>query len=239
MENLKLYLKLQEPIKFHDVCEIHQPSFDEILKYGIHEFEKLIVPYSITLDNIQPELTKEQKEQLTNFDLLGYFTDIAEYLFLSFDFFCKSKYKIVQGGIVFEGYQGELNKDNFDEFAEIILEVCSRSRPKPERPPVFKSEKGTPEYEEALRRWNNLQEGRRRSQERNAVKLEDILNICEFGGNSYIPIEEIRKWSLWRIMNCYKSTLGISTYKDSFSLYLVSGEKSLIEDKHFTDLIKL
>jgi hypothetical protein len=235
----KINLLMQEPIKFNDVCIIYQPTFDEILKYGVNEFDKLLLPYSITLDNINVELTEEQRKELKNFDLLGTSQEIIAQLFVSLEFFCRTKIDYDERGIIFEGFQGRLNRDNFDEFAELILEICSRSRPQPERVPQFKAEKGTPEYEEALERWKQLQEGRRRSQERNTVKMEDIINICEFGGNSYIPIEEIRKWSLWRIMNCYKSILGMSSYKDSFSIFLVGGDKALIEDKHWTDLIKV
>ena len=134
-------------------------------------------------------------------------------------------------GISFKDFEGKLNKDNFDELAEIILSICSRERPKIEKK-VFANERQRDI-------WEKLQEGRKRNAKKNELKLEDALNICEFGGKYHIPIEEILKWSLWRIINCYKSIMGISGYENSFSIFLVSGDKKLIENKHWTELIKL
>lgn len=233
MDNINLYLKVQKPIKFYDVCIIHQPSLNEILEYNIEEFEKLLLPYYITLDNISEELTDEQKEGLTNFDLLRNSREFVSYLLMSLEFFCKSE--IIdfdeKDGISFKGFNGRLNRNNFDELAEIILKICGRERPKVEKK-VFANERQRDI-------WEKLQEGRRRSAKRNELKLEDVLNICEFGGKYHIPIEEIIRWSLWGIINCYKTIMGISNYEDSFSIFLVNGNKDLIEDKHWTELIKL
>ena len=232
MENLNLYLKFQKPIKFYDVCIIRQPSFDEMLEYGIDNFEKLLVPYSITLDSLPEEITDEQKEGLTNFDLICSSQEFMSYLFISLEYFSNSKLDIDEKGIIFDSFIGRLNRDNFDEFAEIILKICGRERPKKERIPIFENER-------QKESWIKLQEGRRRNAKNNAINIEDILNICEFGRDVYIPIEEISKWTLWRIMNCYKAKIGTGSYQDNFRIYLVSGEKSIIENKHWTDLLKI
>lgn len=244
MDNINLYLKVQRPISFYDVCTIYQPSFDEILDYGIDEFEKLLLPYYVTVDNLPEEITDEEKEGLNNFDLLCSSGEFIVLLGLSLEFFCKSNFDVDEKGIVFISklkfpehglpfiFKGRLNKDNFDEFADIVLKICGRERQKKDKKPVF-------ENDNQRKSWEKLQEGRKRNAKNNEVNIEDILNYCEFGGNSYIPIEEIKKWSLWRIMNCYKSIVGTSAYKDSFSIYLVSGEKALIENKHWTDLLKI
>lgn len=228
----KIYLKSQKPIKFYDVCKIYQPSFDDILEIGIPEFEQLLVPFIITVDSLSTELSEDEKEKIKSLDIIASSPEIVNSLFTSLEFFCRSKVLFDKDGLFFEGFDGRLNRDNFDEFAEIILEINARERPKKEHIPVFKNE-----TQRDI--WTKIQEGRKRYAQRNVLKLEDILNYCEFGGNSYIPIDEILKWSLWRIMNCYKSIMGISSYKDSFSIYLISGEKSLIEGKHWTELIKI
>ena len=133
---------------------------------------------------------------------------------------------------ILKEFKGRLNKTNFDEFAEIILKICGRERPKVEKKKVFAND---------VQRdiWAKLQAGRAKNASRNELKLEDVLNICEFGGKHYIPIEEIKKWSLWRITNCYKTIMGISSYEDSFSIYLISGEPDLIQGKHWSELIRL
>ena len=243
MEKYNIYLKAQKPIRFYDICLIHQPSFEGILdyevvdgsgelKYGIEAFEKLLLPYYITLDNITEELTDEQKEGLTNFDLLCSSQEFMGYLFMSLEFFCKSDMDIdEEGTISFKGFKGKLHKNNFDEFAETILQICGRERQKVEKK-VFKNN---------IQRdiWEKLQAGRAKTASQNELKLEDVLNVCEFGGRYYIPMENIQKWSLWRIINCYKTIMGISSYEDSFSIYLINGEKELIEGKHWSELIKL
>jgi len=241
MDNLNIYLKTQKPIKFYDICMIHQPSYDEILickdnsknkESEIDDFEKFLLPYYITLDNISEELTDEQKIGLTNFDLLSNSKEMLHYLLVSLEFFCKSEINdFDEDGISFEGFEGKLNKNNFDEFAEIILNVCGRERVKVEKK-VFANDRQRDI-------WEKLQEGRRRNAKKNELKMEDILNICEFGGKYYIPIEEIIKWSIWRIINCYKTITGISSYENSFDIFLVSGENKLIEGKHWTELIKI
>lgn len=238
MDNINLYLKLQEPINFYDVCTIYQPSFIEIFNYnkdhGENQFEQILLPYYITLDNLPEEYTEEQKEGLTNFDLLCTSSDLMGCLFLSLEYFSKSKLDIdnERKGIIFEGFNRVLNRDNFDEFAEIILKICGRERQKKEKKRVFANDRQRDI-------WEKLQEGRKRYAKKHELKLEDIINICEYGSDLYIPIEEIKKWSLWRIMNCYNSKLGMSNYKDSFRIYLVSGKPEIIEGKHWTELIKL
>lgn len=232
MENINLYLKTQESIPFYNICKIHQSSFKEILDYGIEDFEKLLLPYYITIDSLSDEITEEEKQNLTNFELVCSSQDSVEFLFLSLEFFCKCKIDVDKDGFIFEGCNGRLNKNNFDEFAEIILKICGRERVKKEKVPEFKNDR-----QKDI--WQKLQEGRKRNAKNNEIKMEDIINYCEFGGRSYIPIEEIKKWTIWRIMNCYNSIIGTSAYNDSFRIYLVSGEKSLIENKHWTDLLKL
>ena len=233
----KVYLKTQKIINFYDICKIHQPSIDEILDMNMNEFEQLLLPFVITIDSIENELSDEEKEQIKSFDIITSSPDIIGSLIKSLEYFCKSNVEFDDNGIFFGGYEGRLsearlNRDNFDELATIILEINARERPKKERIPIFKND---------LQRdiWTKIQEGRRREASKHQLKLEDILNYCEFGGNSYIPMDEILKWSLWRLMNCYKSIMGRSGYKDSFSIYLISGEKSLIEGKHWTELIKI
>ena len=80
--------------------------------------------------------------------------------------------------------------------------------------------------------WEKLQAGRKKENEKNAVHIYDILNICEFGGNYHIPIEEIEKWTLWKITNCYKARVNMKTYDDSLKICLVSGDGKSIADKN-------
>ncbi|KKQ13982.1 MAG: hypothetical protein US25_C0032G0015, partial [Candidatus Moranbacteria bacterium GW2011_GWE1_36_7] len=87
-------------------------------------------------------------------------------------------------GIFFKGFNDRLNRDNFDKFSELILKICGRERQKIEKSPIFENDR-------QRESWIKLQEGRKRNAKNNVVNIEDIINICEFGRDEYIPIEEI------------------------------------------------
>lgn len=128
--------------------------------------------------------------------------------------------------------EGYLDRENFTEFAAIILKTNAKEKPKVEKPPVFQNERQRDI-------WEKIQAGRQRRAKRAHIELYDLINVCQFGGASYIPMEEILSWTLWRISNCYQSILGRSAYADNFRIYCVTGEKETIENKHWTDLMKI
>jgi len=228
--DIKLNLILQEPIDFYGI-PIQLITFEEIFKYGIDKFNQLLIPFSITIDLLENELSEEDKLKIKNFDLVVSDKSIFQLLIQALQLFCKTDdIQFVEEGIKIK--DGILNRDNFDEFAIIILQICARERQTKERVPIFKND---------LQRdiWTKLQEGRKREAKKNELKLEDVINIVQYGGKSFIPKEEIKKFTLWEMMNAYKTILGISNYQDSFSIYLISGEKSLVEGKHWTELIKI
>ena len=45
-------------------------------------------------------------------------------------------------------------------------------------------------------------------------------------------MEEIEKWTLWKITNCYKARVNMKTYDDSLKICLVSGDGKSISDKN-------
>jgi hypothetical protein len=155
---------------------------------------------------------------------------LFELFIQSLQYFCKTdNIDIVENGIQIEN--GILTRDTFDDFGKIILEINAREKPKSNKPPKFENERQRDI-------WEKLNEGRKRSQKNDELQLYDILNIVEFGGNFHIPLESIKLWTLWRIMNAYKTILGKDNYDASFRIYLVSGESKLIE-KHWTQQVKV
>ena len=87
--------------------------------------------------------------------------------------------------------------------------------------------------------WEKLRAGRQRTFEKSQIDLSDLINICQFGGQYFIPMSEILQWSLFNISRCYKAIIGKSNYQDLFDIYIVTGEEKLIKNQHWTDLIKL
>ena len=118
-----------------------------------------------------------------------------------------------------------IDKNNFDDICEVIMKINAKSKIEIEKPPKNMS---------ARQRdiWEKLQKGRAKSKSENEVHIYDILNIIEYGGKYHLPIEEIEKWTLWKIMNCYKAIVNVKTYDDSLKICLVSGDGKSISDKN-------
>lgn len=222
----KLQLVTQSPINFEGL-KIYQPIFREI-EEDIESYNQLLIPYSLTFDLLN--IPEESTEDLKYFDIICFDQSLKNLFIKSLQYFCKTDninfYKnscIVDKCII--------HRDNFDDFSKIILDINAREKPKVEKTPIFKNER-----QKDI--WEKLQEGRKRFAKKSELYLYDVLNICEFY-DYYIPMKTIKEWTLFKIMQCYKVKIGVSNWKDTFSIYLVSGEKSLIEGKHWTDLIKL
>jgi len=229
--DISIELVLQEPINFNGLI-IYQPIIRDIVKYGINEYNNLLLPYLITLDIF--DLTEEHKKDLKVFDLINFNQDIFLYFLTSLQILCRCQIKDIE--IINNGIQNEikikegiLNRDNFDEFAEIVLKIHARERPKEDKLPDNPRQRAVE---------LKLREGRKRLDKKNEISFSDIINIVKYGGKYHISNDEIKEMTLWELMNAYKCKLGMSHYEDSFDIYLVSGNKDAIED-HWTKLLKV
>ena len=119
--NLSVYLETQKPIKFNDII-IYQPSLDEILEYDIDKYNMLILPFLLDKDDF--EFVDNSLIQNVNiFDIL-ILKDNLEMLLESISFFCKTNEIGLneQKGVLYIG-NGFIDRNNFSEFAEIILQL--------------------------------------------------------------------------------------------------------------------
>lgn len=231
LSNLLLYLEAQKQINFNNII-IHQISLDEILEYGVDKYNMLMLPFLLDIDDFDiPD--KDLIQGINIFDILTLENTTLTLLLDSISFFCKvdeirfdEQKKIIYIG---DGY---IDRNNFAEFAEIILKINAKQKIKKEKPPANMSEK-----QKDI--WDKLQKGRQRAAEKSQVNLEDLINTCQFGGSYYISMAEILQWTMWNIARCYKSILGKANFKELFDIYCVTGEKNLIENRHWTDLIKV
>lgn len=190
-------------------------------------YNKLLFPFILDIENFNIS------DNIANVSDILVLDSNIEILLNSLKYFCNAD-KIQFDERIKKIYinNGYLDRSNFGEFSNIILEISGKVKPKREKPPVFKSEK----HKDI---WNKIQEGRKRIAEQNKVELCDIINVCVFAGDYHIPMSEILSWSLWRVINCYKNILEKQSYKDSFEIFLVSGDKNIIENKHWLDRIKI
>lgn len=231
MELDLVYLEAQKPMKFNNI-PIYQITLDEILEYGMEKYNMLLLPFLVDVDDLDiPE--EVQSQDINIFDILTVNSENLSMLLDSISFFCKTD-KIgfdEQKQTLYIG-DGHIDKNNFADFSKIILESNSKQKVQKEKPPKNMTEK-----QKDI--WYKLQEGRRRSAEKSQVDLSDLINACQFGGDYYIPMNDILQWTLWNIARCYKAILGKSSFRELFDIYCVTGEEKLIKNHHWTDLIRV
>lgn len=226
-----VYLETQKPIKFNQMF-IYQITLDEILEYGMEEYNMLLLPFLLDIDDLNiPEDILAQN--ISIFDILTLHNENLSMLLDSISFFCKTdKIGFDEQKQIFYIGDGYIDKNNFEDFSKIILETNSKQKTQKEKPP-----KNMTARQKDI--WDKLQEGRRRAMKKSQVDLFDLINVCQFGGDYYIPIDDISQWTLWNISRCYKTILGKSSFRELFDIYCVTGEEKLIKNHHWTDLIKV
>lgn len=231
MELNLIYLETQKPIRFNDIL-IHQITLDEILEYDMNKYNMLLLPFLIDVDdlNIPDEVLTED---LNIFDILTANETNLSMLLDAINLFCKTDNigfdEEKQTLYIGDGY---IDKNNFTDFAKIILESNSKQKTQKEKPP-----KNMTARQKDI--WEKLQAGRKRASEKSQVDLADLINVCQFGGDYYIPMDDILQWTLWNISRCYKTILGKSSFNELFDIYCVTGEEKLIKNHHWTELIKV
>lgn len=230
MELNLIYLEAQKPIKFNDIL-IYQITLDDILDYDMEKYNMLLLPFLVDIDdlNISDEV---RVEDLNIFDILTLEENLS-ILLNSISFFCKTDEIAFdeQKQVLYIG-NGYIDKNNFADFAKIILESNSKQKTQKEKPPKHMTDK-----QKDI--WEKLQAGRKRAMEKSQIDLADLINVCQFGGDYYIPMDDILQWTLWNISRCYKTIVGKSSFRELFDIYCVTGEEKLIKNHHWTELIKV
>lgn len=242
MKDYYLELIRQKPINY-DGLIFNPISFNYICdNIGLAEFDKMLLPFLITEDC----LDIDEDMEITNFfnDVIIKDRALLLSMVVSLNVFCEFKdikldmdnNSIILINGKFEGYDESnekiysdfiINSSNYDDICKIVMLINGKEKLKVEKPPKNMSAKQKDV-------WEKLQEGRRKEAKKNEVHIYDMLNVCEFGGSYRIPQEEIEKWTLWKIMNCYKARLNMKTYEDSLKICLVSGDsKTISGDNHW------
>lgn len=231
MQNLSVYLIAQKQIKFNNIT-IYQISLDDILEYGVDEYNMLILPFLLDIEDfdIQDGFTIQD---MNIFDILILTKETLIMLLNGISFFCKTDEIRFdeQNGILYVG-DGYIDRNNFAEFADIILKINAKQKQEKEKPPKDMTQK-------QKEIWEKLQSGRQRAAAKSQIDLADLINVCQFGGDYYISLNDILQWTMFNIVRCYKTVLGKSNYQDGFDIYCVTGEEKLIKNRHWTELIKV
>lgn len=226
MNDYNLELIRQSPINYQGLL-FYPVDFAYICDHvGLQTFDSLLMPFLITKDCLNIEEDAETdlfRDIILNDDSMIY--SISAILHL----FCRCRDLVKQEESLVVALEEDsffvINSANFDDICTIVMKMNGKDKLKVEKPPRHMSDRQRDV-------WEKLQEGRRKENAKNTVHIYDMLNVCEFGGNYHIPIEEIEHWTLWKIMNCYKARVNMKTYDDSLQICLVSGDSKAVSDKN-------
>jgi hypothetical protein len=223
--NNELVLPLD--INFQGIT-IHQYTINDIFAYGIEKYNNLLLPYSITLDMLQIPIEEQEKYKI--FDFIMYDDNLSSLLINSLIYFCRTDNIKKDKDCIYVD-KGLLNRDNFDEFGDIILKIHAQERIKEDKLPENPKQR---ELELKLRAL------RARHKSKAEFQLCDIINNVKYGGKYYIPIREVLKMTLWELYNAFNSKLGVDKSDSSLSIALVCGDKNnTLENNHWSKLLKV
>ena len=113
VSNLLVYLITQKPINFHNIL-IYQTSLNDILEYGIDDYNMLLLPFLLDVDDFDIS-DKSLVKDLKIFDIFMLNNNTMSFLLNSISFFCKTD-KISfdeQKGVLYIG-NGYLDRNNFE-----------------------------------------------------------------------------------------------------------------------------
>lgn len=238
----KLNLVVGEPIDFYGICTIYQPTLKDIMKFGIDKYEKLLIPYKITKEIFTIN------NNISDFDLLRTkiknrdseeYIDVLSLFIQSLKFFCKIEEKEISinaydNSFVFNNdLNKSINRENFEEFCKIILEVNGTEKIKIEKSPMFSSER-------QKQIWELSQKGRAKSSKKDSINFATIVNIVKFGMDSLISKDIIKNMTIWEINNAYENIMKKERYRENLDICLVAGnENNELDLIHWSIKMKL
>ena len=194
--NYYLDLVTMDIIKYQGVS-IYPISFKEIKEtIGYEVFSQCMFPFCITKDYIEYVNNCELDNTFNLFEeIILKDKDMVKLVSIILSIFCKPEHIYADDkGIMLcddkDNVMFVLNRDNFEEFSEILLKLNGKSKLKVEKPPKNMSNRQRDV-------WEKLQAGRKREEKKNEIHFYDILNVCEFAGQYRIPISEIESWTIW------------------------------------------
>lgn len=229
---------------------IPQPLISDVVDIGEDEFNRILLPFILT-----PEMVfsgaEDEEELVEKFHIYELFfmelendtklldnifegQDSLEVLMESLSYFFKTdNVKLLKNRkkiIINDSYL--IDKGNFDDVRKSIQSVTCRKDVEVEKPPrnMTERQKGI---------WDKLQKGRRRTAEKNALHMQDLISYVSLGGNSYISLDKIDKMTFYQLQHAYKSIIGKDSYEIGMS-YKLSAKFDVKDDvKHWTESLKI
>lgn len=229
-------LFLGKPIYYKSLI-FYPLTIEEITKItDIETFRNCMLPFIITKDFLieQKKISKDKACNLNIFeDYIIKEQAMLQQMAFMLSTYCKtSDIALLDNKLILynEGKNStfEIDKYNFEDISDILCQLTCMTKIKVELPPPNMSERQRDI-------WEKLQAGRKRSVKKNESHIYDIMNICEFCGNYYISVAELKSMTLWQMMNCYKAKTNMKIYDDNLLIGLAAHDlKSVIKNNHWS-----
>lgn len=231
MDDYYLELVTKTPIRYQEISFYPITLKEIITNIGFNLFEKMLYPFCVTIDNFQLEGKQRDGFNLFEDIILKDRTLLLSVVYI-LKLFCKQEnIKISDNTIEF--YENAkviftIDRHNFEQISEIIRKLNVKKIIKVEKMPTNLTER-----QKDI--WIKLHEGRKRASNKSELHIYDIINICEYGGNYHIPLEEIMSFTPWKLMNCYSAKIVTKTYDDNLTLCSISYDaKSISNNNHWS-----
>ncbi len=228
---------------------VHQPTISEIVDMGENEFNERLLPFTLTSEAVfnGQDNAEELSLKYSIYEL--FFTQVEDDVFILDNVFGgKSALGVLKDSLSYflqtDNIQFLMNRkkigvddfvvdeEEFMRLRKLIQGVTSRTDVEIENIP-----KNMTKRQRDI--WDKLQAGRRRTAEREALYLQDMINFTSFGGSTYIPLDQIDRMTYYQLFNAYKSVMG----KDAFQIgmgYKLSYKFDVKDQiKHWSEALKI
>lgn len=250
MDKLEVYAPTKT---IEGVGTIYKPTIQDVLNFnGEEKYNDLIIPFLTTIDVF--DIPDDFKSGIKTFDLFffrkqdGNFLleykekPMIEILIEALLFFFRNEINLVfepsndTFGITIGDKNnvekiGVINRNNFDNVSDLILEINNIKRAEIEKPPENMSERQRDVY-------NKLMEGRKRKETKDKLTLYDIISVAQHGGKSFVPYKEIVTWTIPQLYNTYAINMNMEVFHREFDKYCAGAELKDLDLRHWTERLK-
>lgn len=229
--NIYSNLMLNIPIQFYDVCTIYPITVEDMVKYYSSDDSRLIFePFLITHKLLSDDLINKPIYEIIIED-----QSLLQLMAVCIIRLCKCTVDDItfknDNEICILNNKSTINKDNFEEFADVVATMLYINRSK-----LKKQEDEIPKFEteEGKQRWLKYQELKKKYAPKvNGSELNNLIMYSQFGGNYYIPDEEIMKWTYWKLIYSQEVISNKQSYDINCQAVLQGADKRIIKD-HWT-----
>lgn len=227
MLSIGMELARSKNIQFYDICTIYQPTIKDIFdneNINYQKYKMFLLPFmmnsdycKLDIDNFEmlfqsnitiPETDDKDNQKIF---LLPLFLEAMEYFIQE-----KIDYNEINHSFYFnDNKEKKIDKNNFDEFADIILIMCNEKR---FVRPSYEKKKGN-----ARSVLEKLHISRRKKMEKynENLGIEDIYLTVQYVLK--FSNEQMNQLTMWKLMFYFKNIQNEENWRNNFEISLVGG----------------